>query len=296
MNDLEHPARPRFVCVTERSVPEETGRLLRAACDARSLPYHEVIASDFDFSPDAELSPGDLMYKSAVAMAAGRVEQFLASDAVATFYRTPARAFFDCMSPSLFLERAGVPVPRSIYCHGIERARLRAAVERLGGLPIVVKTPGGEGGVGTMVADSFPALVSLLDYVRSRGTTPRLVAYVPDAVHWRAVVVGARVVAAYPNPTSDDDFRSRPSSDAAEYTSSPAADLEQVAVAATQALDLEFGGVDVMRHASGRLYVLEVNMPCYFAQAQVRGGIDVAGAMVDHLLAKSRALLAARRG
>jgi len=296
MTDVARPGGPNFVCVTDRSVPAETGRLLRAACDARSLPYHEIIASEFDFSPDAELSAGDLLFKPAVAMAAGRVEQFLANDDVATFYRTPARAFFDCMSPSLFLERAGVPVPRSLYCHGIDRARLRAAVDRLGGLPVVVKTPGGEGGVGTMVADSFPALVSLLDYVRSRGTTPRLVAYVPDAVHWRAVVVGSRVVAAYPNPTEEDDFRSRPSSDAAEYTSSPPADLADVAVAATHAFDLEFGGVDVMRHASGRLYVLEVNMPCYFAQAQVRGGIDVAGAMVDHLLAKSRAILAARRG
>lgn len=294
MDDVARPAGPSFVCVGDRTVPEETGRLLRSACDARGIPFHEVNAPAFDFSPDAELAPGDLLYKSAVALSAGRVEQFLASEHVATFYATPSRAFFDCMSPSLYLERAGVPVPRSVYCHSIDRTRLRAAVERLGGLPIVVKAPGGEGGVGTMLADSFPGLVSLLDYVRSTGATPRLVAYVPDAVHWRAVVVGSRVVAAYPNPTADGDFRSWPSLDAAAYTARPAADLEEVAVAATRALDLEFGGVDVLRHASGRLYVLEVNMPCYFAQAQLRGGIDVAGPMVDHLLAKSRAIVAAR--
>ena len=46
----------------------------------------------------------------------------------------------------------------------------------------------------------------------------------------------------------------------------------------------------MLGHPSGRLYVLEVNMPCYFPQAQLRGGIDIAGAMIDHLQARSTRL------
>lgn len=285
---------PRFVLVSDRSVPLETGRLLAEACAARGIPYLALDAYEFDFSPDIELEPGDMLYKAAVALAAGRVEQFLAGDRVAMLYDQPSRVFFDCMDAPLLLERAGIPIPRTFYCHTGDRDVLKAMVERLGGFPVVVKTPGGEGGVGTMRADSHAALFSLVDYIRSRGTIPRLMAYVPDAVHWRAVVVGDRVVAAYPNVTAEDDFRTNASTDATAYTARCDADLGAVAVAATHAFGYEFGGVDVLRHPSGRLYVLEVNMPCYFPQAQLRGGIDVAGAMVDHLRAKSRRILAAR--
>lgn len=80
-------------------MPVETGRLLRAACEARRVPYQGVIASEFDFAPDAELAPGDLLYEPAVAMTAGRVEHCLAGDRVATFDEEPSRAVFDGMSP-----------------------------------------------------------------------------------------------------------------------------------------------------------------------------------------------------
>ena len=59
-----------------------------------------------------------------------------------------------------------------------------------------------------------------------------------------------------------------------------------LAVSAVQAIRRELGGVDILEHPSGRLYLLEANFPCYFPQAQVVAGIDVAGAMVDHLLTK----------
>jgi len=38
------------------------------------------------------------------------------------------------------------------------------------------------------------------------------------------------------------------------------------------------------------LYVLESNFPFYTPHAQVIGGIDVTGAMIDHLLRKAKTL------
>jgi hypothetical protein len=38
------------------------------------------------------------------------------------------------------------------------------------------------------------------------------------------------------------------------------------------------------------LYVLESNNPCYFASGQLAIGTDVSGAMVEHLLQKSKRL------
>ena len=49
---------------------------------------------------------------------------------------------------------------------------------------------------------------------------------------------------------------------------------------------LRMGGVDALVAPDGRMWVLEVNHPCYFGHAQDEGGVDVAGAMVDWLLTR----------
>ena len=100
-------------------------------------------------------------------------------------------------------------------------------------------------------------------------------------------------MACYRDIQEDDDVRTYGSDDAADFSDTPPDHLAAVAIAAVRALRLEFGGVDVLEAPDGRLYVLEANFPCYFGQAQVVAGIDVAGAMVEHLVAKSRAALAA---
>jgi len=56
-----------------------------------------------------------------------------------------------------------------------------------------------------------------------------------------------------------------------------------------RALRLELGGVDILVRDDA-LYVLESNFPFYTPHAQVIGGIDVSGAMLDHLLRKAKML------
>jgi glutathione synthase/RimK-type ligase-like ATP-grasp enzyme len=142
-------------------------------------------------------------------------------------------------------------------------------------------------GVGTMRADSPPALKSLLDWLLAVGYAPLLATYVDDAVHWRITVIGERGVGCYRNVTDPGDFRTSATLDPAHYAAEPPPALGALAIAATRALRLEFAGVDILEHPSGRLYVLEANFPCYFAQAQQAIGVDIAGAMLDHLMAKA---------
>jgi glutathione synthase/RimK-type ligase-like ATP-grasp enzyme len=193
----------------------------------------------------------------------------------------------DCISPPLVLQRAGVPVPRTIFCATADRAVLRGYVERLGGFPVVVKFLGRSRGIGVLRADSHAALFSLLDFALDQGASPLLCSYIAGAVHWRVVVIGGRAVAAYRNQNEEDDFRTYASDDVHDYTAQVAPRLGRIAVRATQALGLEMGGVDVLEDPAGRRYVLEVNFPCFFAQAQLVAGVDVAGMMVDYLLAKA---------
>lgn len=282
---------PSFFCVTDPTVPATTTGLLAAACEARGVPYVAIDAEAG--SADLELRAGDMMFRPAVGFAAMRVEQALHHDAVATFYADGDALFFDGAAAPLIFQKRGLPIPRTALLLRSERAQIRRAVEQVGGLPVVVKVAGGEGGVGVMRLESWPALLSVLDHLLASGRAPLLQAYVPDAVHWRLVVVGERVVAAYRNYAYPDDFRSGPSNDPADYEVPAPSARTALAVAAARAIRREFAGVDVLEHDSGRLYLLEANFPCYFPQAQEVGGIDVAGAMVEHLRAKSARLLAA---
>jgi RimK-like ATP-grasp domain len=278
----------QFVCVMDSTVPVVTTRLLREACERRSVGFQEVDAYAFDYLPARRLQPGDMLYRPAVSIAAMRVEQFLFSPAVATFYSGDPAVVVD-RSPLQF-ERAGLPVPPTVPCHSGARAPLRAIVLRLGGFPVVVKTAGGSRGIGVMRADSFPALFSLVDSLLTHHAELMLSAFVEDATHWRVVVVGDEAVAWHRNIKSPDDFRTYASTDPADFMPPVADGLLQLAVRAVDALHLEFGGVDILQTPDATLHLLESNMPCYFATPQVVAGVDVAGRMVEYLQAKANVL------
>ena len=276
--------------VDDGTLPALTTQFLREACGPRGVQFAPVGVRSFDFHPDRQLQRGDLLYRPAVSVKAARVEQFLYDEGVATFYADGEAVFYACTAPYLRYQRAGLPLPYTLYATSRNRPLLREFVRQLGGLPIVVKRLGYSNGLGVMRVDSFPALFSLIDYMSTQGDLPHLCSYVPDAVHWRVIVIGERTVAGYKNELSDGDFRTHAPAEAAEYTDTVPEPLADLALRAARVMRREMGGVDILEHVSGRLYLLESNFPCYYAQAQKAAGIDIAGAMVDHLLAKAERL------
>ncbi len=276
----------RFVCVDD-GVPAATLRVLREACDARGVDFEVIDAQTFDFCSAKPLPPATMLYRPAVSSLATRVEQALFGPGVATFY-AGADGIFRSVGPDLIMfERAGIPVAKWFWGTTTDRGRLRKYVDALGGLPIVMKFANTSGGVGVLRIDSLAGLFSTMDHVRASGRIPVLMAYVPDATHWRCIVVGDRVVGFYRNRTDPDDFRTHASDDPADYCVAPKLEILASAVRSAAAIDVEFGGVDILEDADGRHYVLECNFPCYFARAQIVGGHDVGVAMVDWLLRKS---------
>jgi hypothetical protein len=279
-----------FHCIDD-GVPETTTRFLRDACAARGVPYVHVDPAQFDFSDERQLEPGELMYRPAVSGNAIRVEQFLYAAGVSTFYRDRDGVFFSPSASTLLFQRAGLPVPRTFNVHTTSRPQLDRWVELLGGYPVVLKLMGYSRGLGVMRADSPASLYSVADFATAEGKSPYLCAYVENAVHWRLIVVGDQVVAGYRNQNDHNDFRTFADIDNPEDFAQPIRpDMAALAVRAVDTLRYEFGGVDVLEHPTGRLYLLESNFPCYFATPQEAAGIDVAGAMLDFLIEKSRRL------
>lgn len=283
------PAGTTFHCVND-TAPLETITLVREACARRGVEFLEVYAPDFDYAPERQLRGGALLYRPATSMAAIRVEQFLFGEGVATFYTDLDSIFFEPFTSTLLHQRAGLPIPATVYCSTTDRRVLDGYVERLGGFPVVAKMQGGSRGVGVMRVDSRPALYSLVDYVLAQGRNPLLTAYVADAVHWRVVVIGDRAVAAYRNAAERDDFRTYVRDEVSDFTAEPPSAMAEIAVSAVRVLHNELGGVDLLEDPHGRLSLLEANFPCYFADAERVAGIDISGMMVDHLLAKAQRL------
>ena len=275
-----------FACIDDNA-PTEVFELLREAAHARGITFAHIETRTFDFAPERQLAPGDLLYRAGGTMASIRVERFIDGPGVATFYggSSDRGSFLEAAQPLLF-ERAGIPVAPAILCASADHALLDGFAARLGGYPLLAKM-GGSAGVGVVMIDSAAALYSFAAYASRLGREPLLSKYLRDGVLWRVVVIGDAPLVAYTCYADPGDFRATKTTGASVFTAHPPDAIGTLAVRAVRACELEFGGVDILECPDGR-YVLECNFPCFFPLAQLRAGVDVAGPMVDYLLRKAR--------
>jgi hypothetical protein len=274
-------------------VPSATMGVMAEACERQGVQFVHVDVRQFDFSCMSPLEAGDMIFRPSVSADAVKVEQHLYVDGAATLYRDPEGVFFDTGASWTLFERAGIPTPRAVFCHTTDRARLKNYAAFVGGFPLIAKFAGGSGGVNVVLVESLQGLYSLADHSFYNGRSPYLTAYIPDAEHWRLVVVGDEVVAGYRNQQQEDDFRTFDAEREEDYRLPRDPAMAASAIGAVRALRVELGGVDILVHPSGRHYVLEANFPCYFATAQQRGGFDIAGAIVERLQKKAARLIEA---
>ena len=273
--------------IIDDAVPEESISLLKEAADERGLSCQIIQAWDFDFLGTKPLQPGSMLFRPATSLVAMRVEQHLYQEGVATFYDDSRALYGSEVNPWLNYQRAGLALPRTVSALGASRERLREGVRYVGGFPLLLKSSGGSGGIGIFLIESFASLFACIDSALPYYGEMQLCSFIPEAEHHRVVVVGERAVASYLNPLETDDFRSYASETASDYTSDVPEDMAQLALAAMKLNRVSCAGVDILKHRSGRLYLLEANFPCYFPQAEKVGKIPVARAMLDELLRKA---------
>jgi RimK family alpha-L-glutamate ligase len=267
---------------------------LKAACEARNIELVVLSAAGFDYGQDMGqvLETPSSLYRLSSGHRVQTLEALLLKDGVATMYKSldslMKRSF--SWGSAIRLQKAGLPIIPTIF--NIDRSqddRLGQYVEQLGGFPIILKGAGGSHGSSVLKIDSLESLRSVLGYVSGVHDYFVLRKYIDNARHIRCVVIGDRVFDAIHYLPQPNDFRTNavavPQVEAfarneqTEY-------IFGMAEQAVAALDLEFGGVDVLVGQDGSAAIAEVNFPCNFGRNQMNTGADVAGAIVDHLLAK----------
>jgi RimK family alpha-L-glutamate ligase len=189
------------------------------------------------------------------------------------------------------LQEAGLPVPETIVCEGAADAI--AAVREMG--DVIVKPIFGSLGHGMVrISDPDVALrvVEPLEQIRSVFYVQRAVDHGGRDI--RVFVVGGRVIGAIERVAPAGEWRTNVSRGGSVRPFDLPATWEPLALRATAAVGAEYAGVDLLPSRDGRVFVLEVNGIPGWKGLQQATGVDVAGAIVEHLVTRVRAGEAAR--
>jgi RimK family alpha-L-glutamate ligase len=102
----------------------------------------------------------------------------------------------------------------------------------------------------------------------------------------RAFVVGGRVLGAIERLAPAGEWRSNVSRGGAVRPIDLSAECEQLALRAAAAVGADYAGVDLLPSIDGEVFVLEVNGIPGWRGLQRATGLDVAGAIVDHVIGR----------
>jgi len=183
------------------------------------------------------------------------------------------------------LQDAGLAVPDTVVCE--QAADAVEAIRHFG--DAIVKPIFGSMGHG-MVRVTDPEVgfrvCRSLEQINSVFYVQRTIAHEGRDV--RAFVVGGRVLGAIERRAPAGEWRTNVSRGGMARAITLPAAWEALALQAAALVGADYAGVDLLPGADGRVYVLEVNGIPGWQGLQEATGIDVAGAIVDHVAARVR--------
>lgn len=178
------------------------------------------------------------------------------------------------------LDHYGIPIPKTAILHRPED--LKQAVDLVGGFPLIVKQPFGSCGSGVTIVESMRALNSFLLWDQPMYLLQQYVKY-SKGKDIRIFVINGSVAGSMMRSAKKGEFRSNIElggrGTAVEITDEEAV----IALRSVQALDLNYGGVDIMRGKEGPV-VLEVNSNPGFKTLEDATGVDIAKALVEYAI------------
>lgn len=185
---------------------------------------------------------------------------------------------------SALLWRAGLPTPPTWVCESEAEARARVASELRAGRELVAKPLFGSQGKG-LVRIAREADLPPPEALRGAYYLQRFVPGGEEGYRdWRVLVIGGRAVAAMCRRSSHWVTNRAQGARCEPWALEP--ELCRFAEAATRAVGADYAGVDLLRDATGRFLVSEVNGIPAWRGLQSVSRLDIAQALADHLLSR----------
>lgn len=177
------------------------------------------------------------------------------------------------------LHSAGIPVPPTLLVASAEQ--LPAAVERVGGFPLVMKACRGRQGTAVFLVKEMSFARYILEQPPRPSEGVIVQRYLPEAASGdvRILVVGDRPVAFMKRVPRRGDFRSNVHLRGRGVPWDPSPEWIEMALRATETLGLKVSGVDMVGGEEGPL-ILEVNTTPGFRELERVTGVDVGREMI----------------
>ena len=286
------------LAILSRSPGCYSSRRLREAAARRG---HKVKVLDtLRFSIDLERGEPDLFYRSkqlshydAVIPRIGNsityfgtavVRQFEQMDVFTSAGSAGISNSRDKLRCLQILSRHQIGIPATTFVR--EKRDVLPAIERVGGVPIIIKLLEGTQGIGVILADTVKIAEAIIETLQSTKQNVLVQKFVAESKgrDVRAFVVGDRVVAAMRRVAQGTEFRSNVHrgglTERVELDDTYCA----TAVRAAQIMGLRVAGVDMLEGHDGP-QVMEVNSSPGLEGIEACTQLDIAGAVVDYIAA-----------
>jgi ribosomal protein S6--L-glutamate ligase len=185
------------------------------------------------------------------------------------------------------LTRKDINIPRTVMAR--EPHQIEAALEAVGGPPVVLKLIRGTQGIGVILAETEQAVQSVLDTLWSLGQTILIQEFVSESEgkDIRVLVVGNRVVTAMRRQARFGEFRSNLHRGGGAALVHLDEEYRKMAIQATQVMGLQVAGVDLLESHDGPK-VLEINSSPGFEGLEKATGLDIARIILEYAVRYAR--------
>ncbi|MDY7105485.1 MAG: RimK family alpha-L-glutamate ligase [Actinomycetota bacterium] len=183
------------------------------------------------------------------------------------------------------LSRHDIGIPATTFVR--DRADVLAAIDRVGGAPVVIKLLEGTQGIGVILAPDRKVAEAVIETLQSAKQNVLIQRFISESKgrDIRALVIGDRVVAAMRRTAAGDEFRSNVHRGGSAAVVELDDEYERTAVLAAQVMGLRVAGVDMLESDHGPL-VMEVNSSPGLEGIETATDLDIAGAIVDYIAAQ----------
>jgi ribosomal protein S6--L-glutamate ligase len=180
------------------------------------------------------------------------------------------------------LSRHDIGMPPTVFTR--QPDHVMDCIDRVEGPPVVVKLLQGTQGVGVILAETAAAASSVIEAFQGLDQNILIQKFIREAkgADLRALVVGRKVVAAMRRKAVAGEFRANLHRGGKAQTVRLSAEYRKTALAAARVLGLRVAGVDMIESQEGPM-VMEVNSSPGLEGIQTATGVDVAGAVIEHI-------------
>lgn len=180
-----------------------------------------------------------------------------------------------------WMTRHSIDIPRTVFIR--KPSGLKAAVEAVGGFPVILKLLSGTQGIGVMIAENFRTIESTLDTLWSLGQDILIQECIQESLgkDVRVIVAGGKVIASMRRNARIGEFRSNIHRGGMGEPLELPEEYKKAACQAAHATRLDIAGVDMLESNSGPK-VIEVNSSPGLEGIEQATGLNIAKSMLEY--------------